>query len=222
MHTPIDVPAPCRLVVYGNKFVLFRANTVTNPTEREGTIHGAIHLRQRQTGMLGSDIPAYPDLSWSPPATSQTTMSSPGEGWSAGPKTYVSDAFWGAVRAKPVTDRTHELTFKHFVGFNTFKQLPGSLPVIVLRDDGTHPAESIYQFGPARALRTHPMWLERSVTFVAGSEYEGYAPGQRLYNLDDSHYTPEIEPGAKWPRTLPEEFPHVVELKGTLPPWFRL
>ena len=66
------------------------------------------------------------------------------------------------------------------------------------------------------------MWLERSVTFVAGSEYQGYAAGQRLYNLDSSHFVKEIEPGAKWPRTLPEEFPHVVELGGTLPTWFRL
>ena len=32
MHTPIDVPAPSRLVVYGNKFLLYRASTVTNPT----------------------------------------------------------------------------------------------------------------------------------------------------------------------------------------------
>ena len=61
--------------------------------------------------------------------TSQETMSSPGDGWSAGPETFVSDAFWASVRAKPVTDRTNSLTFKHFVGFNEFKQLPGSLPV---------------------------------------------------------------------------------------------
>ena len=30
MHTPIDVPAPSRLVVYGNTFLLYRASTVTN------------------------------------------------------------------------------------------------------------------------------------------------------------------------------------------------
>jgi hypothetical protein len=94
--------------------------------------------------------------------------------------------------------------------------------VTALRDDGTHPAEPIYQFGPARALRTHPLWLERSVTFLAGNEHEGYAEGQRLYNLNSSEYTKEIEAGAKWPRTNGEEFPHIVELDGNPPAWFRL
>ena len=149
-------------------------------------------------------------------------MSSPGPGWPAGPQTYVSDTFWSAVRARPVTDRSNPLTFKHFVGFNTFRQLPGSLPVTVVRDDGTHPAEALYQFGPTRALRTHPLWLERSVTFVAGNQYSGYASGHDLYNLDSSAFVKEIEPGAKWPRTNDEEFPHVVELGGALPVWFRL
>jgi hypothetical protein len=222
MHTPIDVPAPSQLVVYGNQFLLYRASTVTNDVEREGILHGAIHLRQRQPGMMGSDIPAYPDLSWAPPVTSQETMSSPGEGWSAGPETFVSDAFWASVRARPVTDRTNPLTFKHFVGFNEFRQLAGSLPVTALRDDGTHPIEAIYQFGPARILRTHPLWLERSVTFLAGNRYEGYDNGKGIYNLDSSVFVKEIEPGAKWPRTNDEEFPHAVELGGTLPPWFRL
>ena len=222
MHTPIDVAAVSRLVVYGNTFLLYRASTVTNPVSREGIIHGAIHLRQRQAGMFGSDIPAYPNVSWSPPVTSQMTMSSPGEGWSAGPETFVSDTFWSAVRAKPVTDRTNALTFKHFVGFNDFKQLPGSLPVTVLRDDGTHPLEAIEAFGYSRALRTHPMWLERSVTFLAGNRCIGCASGQRLYNLQDSVFVQEIEPGAKWPRNNPEEFPHTVELAGSLPTWFQL
>ena len=222
MHSPIDVPAPSNLVVYGNEFLLYRASTVTNDVEREGILPGAIFLRLRQPGMLGSDIPAYPDVSWSPATTSQTTMSSPGPGWPAGPQTFVSDTFWSAVRAKSVKDRTNPLTFKHFVGFNTFRQLAGSLPVTAIRDDGTHPAEAFYQFGPTRALRTHPLWLERSVTFVAGNQYPGYASGQRLYNLDSSAFVKEIMPGAKWPRTNDEEFPHVVELDGTLPVWFRL
>jgi hypothetical protein len=222
MHTPIDVPAPCRLVVYGNEFLLYRASTVTNPVTREGILAGAIFLRLRQMGMMGSDIPAYPNITWTPPATTQTTMSSPGAGWAAGPETFVKDAFWSAVRAKPVTDPAHVLTFKHYIGFNRFVQLPGSLPVTAVRDDGTHPMEPVYQFGPSRALRTHPLWLERSVTFLAGNEYDGYAAGARLYDLDSSQYVKEIEPGAKWPRTKDEEFPHAVELSGTLPTWFGL
>ncbi len=222
MHTPVDVPAPSRLVAYGNHFLLYRASTVTNDVGREGILAGAIFLRQRQPGMLGSDIPAYPNVSWSPPQTSQLTMSSPGEGWSPGPETFVNDAFWAAVRAKPVTDRTHPLTFRHFVGYNLFTQLPGSLPVTAVRDDGTHPVQAIYQFGPTRALRTHEMWLERSVTFLTGNEFEGYSPGQRLYDLDSSGFIKEVEAGAKWPRTHAEEFPHVVDLGDQLPTWFPL
>jgi hypothetical protein len=94
--------------------------------------------------------------------------------------------------------------------------------VTVLRDDGTHPLEAIEAFGYSRALRTHPLWLERSVTFLAGNRCLGCASGQRLYNLQDSVFVQEIEPGAKWPRNNPEEFPHTVELAGSLPTWFQL
>ena len=87
MHTPIDVPAVSNLVVYANSFLLYRAPTSKNKPGRQGVLSAAIYLRLRKPGLKGSDIPAYPDLSWDPPRSSQTTMSSPGEGWSAGPET---------------------------------------------------------------------------------------------------------------------------------------
>jgi hypothetical protein len=221
MHTPVDVPAVSNLVVYGNRFLLYRAPTTKNKTGRRGVLAGAIYLRLRKPGLKGSDIPAYPDLSWDPPRTSQTTMSSPGEGWSAGPETYVDDDFWKAVRKRPVTDAANPLTFKHFIGFNVFEQLAGSLPVTVLRDDGTRPAEPVTQFGPGRPLRVHPLWIERSVNFLAGNEFIGF-DDPKPFNVRSSEHMKEPAPGANWPRSKDEDFPHVVTLEGELPAWFRL
>ena len=174
MHTPVDVLAVADVVIYANHFLLYRAPTNKNKAGRQGVLSAAVFFRLRKPGVRGSDIPAYPDLSWDPPRSSQTTMSSPGEGWSAGPETYVNDDFWKAVRKQPVTDPANPLTFKKFVGFNRFEQLPGSLPVTALRDDGTRPAEPVTQFGPGRPLRVHPDWVERSVTFLAGNVFEGF------------------------------------------------
>ena len=221
MHTPIDVPAVSNLVVYANRFLLYRAPTSKNKPGRQGVLSAAIYLRLRKPGLKGSDIPAYPDLSWDPPRSSQTTMSAPGEGWSAGPETYVNDDFWKAVRKRPVTDPANPLTFKHFIGFNRFEQLPGSLPITALRDDGTRPAEPVSQFGPGRPLKVHPAWVERSVTFLAGNEFVGF--GKRpLFELRSSENMKEPAPGANWPRSKDEDFPHAVTLDGELPPWFRL
>ncbi len=222
MHTPIDVPAVSDLVVYANRFLLFRASTVDNKPGRQGILSAAVYLRQRRPGVRGSDIPAYPDLSWDPPRTSQVTMSSPGEGWSAGPETYVSDDFWKAVSSRSITDPANPLTFKHFVGFNRFEQLPGSLPVPVLRDDGTHAAEPSDAFGPGRPLRVHPAWIERSVTFLAGNAFDGFVAEEPRIRLRASEQTVQPRPGAKWPRSKDEEFPQAVTLEGELPVWFKL
>jgi hypothetical protein len=222
MHTPIDVPSVSEVIIYANRFLLYRASTEDNRAGRQGILSAAIYLRQRRVGLRGSDIPAYPNLSWDPPRSSQTSMSSPGEGWSAGPETYVSDEFWKAVRSRPITDPGNPLTFKHFVAFNRFEQLPGSLPVTVLRDDGSHAAEPVHQFGPGRALRVHPAWVERSVTFLAGNTYEGFRKPEPRINLRASEQMVEPQPGAKWPRSKDEEFPHAVTLEGELPAWFKL
>jgi hypothetical protein len=222
MHTPIDVPAVSDVVIYANHFLLYRAPTADNKAGRQGILSAAVYLRQRRPGVMGSDIPAYPNLSWDPPRTSQKSMSSPGEGWSAGPETYVNDEFWKAVRKRPITDPANPLTFKHFVGFNRFEQLPGSLPVAVLRDDGTHNAEPSAAFGPGRPLRVHPGWIERSVTFLAGNTYEGFAKKEPRIKLRASEQTVQPQPGAKWPRSKDEEFPQAVTLEGELPAWFKL
>jgi hypothetical protein len=222
MHTPVDVPAVSNLIVYANDFLLFRAPTAKNKAGRQGVLSAAVYLRLRQQGVRGSDIPAYPDLSWDPPRSSQKTMSSPGEGWSAGPETYVSDDFWKAVRKLPVTDAANPLTFKHFVGFNRFEQLPGSLPITVLRDDGTRPAEPVTQFGAGRPLRVPPAWVERSVTFLAGNVFEGFGKDARLFSLRASLQMKDPQPGSNWPRSKDEDFPHVVTVEDELPAWFRL
>ena len=221
MHTPVDVPAVSRLVLYGNEFQLWRGPTAGVPPARRGVISGAVYLRLRKGGVRGSDIPAYPDRSWSPPESTQATASSPGAGWAAGPETFVSDDFWKAVRRTAVTDPSNVLTFKHFLGFNRFVELPGSLPITTLRDDGTHPAEPVAQFGPGRPLRTHPAWLERSVSFLYGNEYLGMKAGPRL-ELNSSERMKEPQTGARWPRRNDEDFPHAVQLEGELPAWFPL
>lgn len=210
---PIDVPAFTDAVIYGNAFLLTRQPNVPLPA--------AIFFRLRMPS-LGSDIPAYPNVSWNPPISNQATASSPGKGWAKGPETFVDDAFWQDVTSQPLDDPSNVLLFRHYVSFNTFRQLPGSAAVFVLRDDGTHPAEATDQFGPMRAKRTAARWVERSTTFLFGNTYDGQAAGQRLYNLTDSAFVKEIEPGAKWPRSKPEEFPRVVDVTGELPVWFKL
>lgn len=220
-HTPIDIPSVSRLVAYGNEFQVYRVSTVQNPVGRTGVLAGTIFQRLRKPGLRGSDRPAYPDRSWSPPVTSQQTASSPGGGWPAGPETFTSDDFWLQVRSRPITDHDNPLAFQSFIGFNRFTQLPGSLPVTVLRTDGTHPAEPIDQFGPGRPLRTHALWVERTVAFLYGNVYGGMV-NPPLLDLTSSELMKNPEPGAKWPRTKDEEFPHAVILDGELPAWFAL
>ena len=125
------------------------------------------------------------------------------------------------MRKRAVTDPANPLTFKHFVAFNRFEQLPGSLPVTVLRDDGTRPAEPVNQFGPGRPLRVPPAWVERSVTFLAGNELDGFGEQPR-FELRSSEHMKEPAAGANWPRSKEEDFPHTFTVDGELPAWFRL
>lgn len=235
MHSPIDVPSVSNLIVYGNDFYLWRRGTVGVPAGTSGVLHAAIHIRLRQDGIRGSDKPAYPDVSWNPPVSSQSTRSSPGGGWAAGPETYVNSAFWNDVKATPIGDPQNEFAFKHYISFNRFFQQPGSLPVTIIRDDGSHAGEPVDQFGPIRILPVHWLWVERSVNHVTGSILIGQLPGQRLYNLNDSNAVGEVVsprcknavigmPCTKWPREDygDSAFPHVFEYNGELPAWFEL
>ena len=170
MHTPIDVPAVSTVVIYGNRFEAWRTDTVgVRPARRARSRHDVLPY---PPGLFGADIPAYP-ISPGIRRMSQSTASSPGKGWSEGPETFVSDPFWQAVKAKPVSDLTNPFTFKHYVAFNQFTQMPGSLPVKMLRDDGTHPvANRAARRATSDPLHAHaPLWIERSVTFFYGNEY---------------------------------------------------
>jgi len=59
------------------------------------------------------------------------------------------------------------------------------------------------------------------VNFLLGNEYVGYPAGANLLRMDVPQGVQSIEPGAIWPRTLPEHFPKAVEITGDLPAWFR-
>ena len=220
-HTPVDIPAVSNITIYGNEFQVYRRTTVGAPSGESGVLAGTIYIRLRQKGLKGSDIPAYPDISWDPPRTTRTVWLSPGKGWSGGPETYVDPLFWADVRSKPITDPFNELTFKHYLSYNTFIQLPGSRSVFAMRDDGTHAAEATSQFGYSRMLRVPEQWLERSVAFLAGNTYVGYGETQQKLQLKDSAFVVDIEEGAQWPRKFDEDFPHALEVEG-LPEWFKL
>jgi hypothetical protein len=223
IHTMIDVPGVSNAVIYGNRIEGWRTLTVGTASGKAGTITAMMYFRNRRA-LYGADSPAYPSVSWDPPQTSQLTAWSPGEGWPKGPETFVSDQFWQSVKAKPVSDLTHPFTFKHYVGFNQFAQIPGSLPVRVLRDDGTHPVNPPRCQtcdDATRYLRTHKDWIERSVTFFFGNEY-GPGLNTNISKLDSTMAWDTADEGSKWPRTADEEFPHAFELTGELPAEFRL
>lgn len=219
-HTPIDIPAFSNLIVYGNEFQIWRGPTVNTPVGRTGVLAGTVFLRLRKAS-LGSDIPAYPNVSWTPPVSSQTTASSPGGGWSAGPETYVNPAFWADVKAKPITDPANIFSFKQFIGFNKVIQLPTSLPVTFLRNDGTHAVRALDQFGPGQPLRVPLEWVERSNSFLYGNTFVNHTGA--VTKLNDSELMKNPAPGSQWPRDEDHEFPHAVTITDeVLPPWFKL
>ena len=50
----------------------------------------------------------------------------------------------------------------------------------------------------------------------------GFPPTRSVVKMDVPQDVKEIEPGAKWPRTKPEEFPKAIDVNGELPAWFPL
>ena len=221
MHTPVDVPGYTTAVIYANRFVLWRGPTAGTPVGRSGILAGAVFIRQRGAS-LGSDIPNYPNLSWNPPVSSQGTKQVPCRQWDPGAATFVADAFWADVRSVPLDSAANPCLFRHFIGFNTFQQVAGSLPVWALRDDGTYPARAVTQFSPqVIILRNHPDWIERSTSFWHGNTLDGIADDRR-WKLNDNPNVAEVQPGAQWPRTDASDFPRVIEVTGDLPPWFKL
>jgi hypothetical protein len=126
-------------------------------------------------------------------------------------------SFWQDVSA-PITDPANVFSFKHMSATTAscWSRLAGCP---ALRDDA--PSRwAVTQFG--HPICTHPLWVERAVNWLVGNEYVGYPGGADLVQLDRSTQVAEVEPGAIWPRTLPEHFPKAVEIAAELPAWFRL
>ena len=224
MHTPIDFPGFTAATIYGNQFTVWRGPTQGVPAGRSGVLSGTMFIRHRANS-LGSDTPNYPNTSWNPPVSTQSTkLQGFCNQWSPEATTFVADKFWKDVRKVPLASETNPCTFKHYVSFNHFIQVPGSLPVFALRDDGTFPAKAAAQFDVNMIiLRNHPLWAERSTSFLFGNTYEGFGATQRKYRLDFQPHIKSIEPLAYWPRSGPDEYPRVVDDLGEeLPPWFKL
>jgi hypothetical protein len=216
-HTMIDVPGAGTVIVYNNHFKVWKNHRDHGDTGYSGSYTPPVFIRQRQA-FRGSDIPWYPDVSYEPPVSaSSTPRGSPGGGWSGLAETFVNSAFWNDVAASPPT-----YEFGHYMSFNVMEMLPNSVgDQPFLRDDGTYAIEAIYQFGPGRALRAPANWRERSVNFIHGTTYVGFAGPIPPYQLRMNQYVEEIEPGAQWPRTRPEQFPTATDLT-VLPSWFKL
>ena len=224
MHTPIDFPGFTAATIYANKFIVWRGTTMGVTAGRSGVLAGTIFIRQRGPS-LGSDTPNYPNVSWNPPVSKQgARMQGFCKDWPPIAATFVADDFWKDVRASALADPANACTFKHYVSFNQFEQVAGSLPVIALRDDGTYPAEAMSQFSPyVRIKRNHALWAERSTSFLYSNTYVGFDANPRKYRLDNEPNVREIEPLAFWPRSGPDDFPRVVDDLGKeLPPWFKL
>jgi hypothetical protein len=103
-------------------------------------------------------------------------------------------------------------------------QVPGSLGVYAVRDDGTYAAKATSQFSTTvNIYRTSPFWSERSTNFLFGNTFEGFNEGRSLYELNREPNVRYIEPLSYWPRNGPDQYPRVVETPGEeLPPWFKL
>jgi hypothetical protein len=65
----------------------------------------------------------------------------------------------------------------------------------VFRDDGTHPTEATAQFLRSTILGTHPLWIERSVSFFMNNKFIGWNSADARYELDDSDAVDIIEDG---------------------------
>jgi len=225
MHTPVDFPGYTAATVYANKFVVWRGPTLNVPNGRSGVLAGTIFVRQRGRS-LGSDTPNYPNVSWDPPVSSQhAKLQGFCNDWSPEATTFVSEKFWKDVRSIPLDSETNPCTFKHFISFNQFVQVPGSLRVYAVRDDGTYPATATSQFSTTvNILRNHPLWAERSMNFLYGNTYEGFNTDfDALYQLNREPNIRDIHPLSFWPRDPPDQYPHLREITDQeLPPWFKL
>lgn len=227
----VDFVSAGEAIVYNNEFIGARSLA-------KGGLTAFVHFRARRN-WWGADSPAYPDVSWDPPVTSNVDGGylAP-KGFSAGPETYVSQAFWNTVRSYDLKDASNPYTFKKFVAYNTFRWIDeGDRRAPAIREDGTAPRAAAYQFSNAEVWGTIPSnWVERSVVFVANNTYIGWDPTDVPANrfIDMVWTTPEnlvtrVGPGPwAWPappRTLVSVGGENGPLGNTgpieLPAWFR-
>ena len=224
MHTPIDFPGFTAATIYANTFVVWRGTTVGVPNGRSGVLAATIFIRQRGPS-YGSDTPNYPNKSWNPPESSQgAKLQGFCKQWSPEATTFVAEKFWKDVRSVALESETNPCTFKHWISYNQFVQLPGSLRVIAVRDDGTYPAKATSQFSPTvDILRNHPLWAERSTSFLFGNTFEGFSEDRAKYRLDNEPNIKTIDPLSFWPRDPPDQYPRLTEVPDQeLPAWFKL
>jgi hypothetical protein len=214
-HTMVDVASCASVVISGNQFDLWNGDPKTLPLTSQGLKTAAIYLRNRRL-FYGCDRPAYPNLSWDPPASDVLTRSSPGGTWPAGSETFVNDGYWAEFRAKDRQDPAHPFTSKHYISDNIVTG-SGFKPLTFIRDDGMMPSTAVTAFGASRMLRNHPQYVDPSVTFTARNTV---APGIRFADMTSSMAVNEIDEGAIWPRTAPEHFPVLFDVPLSLPGWF--
>ena len=226
----VDFASAGEAVVYNNEFIGARSLD-------KGGVTALVHFRARRD-WWGADSPAYPDVSWEPAVTSNVGGGylAP-QGFSAGPETFVSAAFWDKVRSHDLKDPANPFTFKKYVAYNTFRWIDeGDRRAPAIREDGTAPRHAAYQFSNAELWGTVPAnWVERSVIFVANNTYIGWEAADAPNRFIDVEWTtPEnlvtrVGPGP-WaypapPRTLVtvggENGPLGAGSPIELPQWFR-
>jgi hypothetical protein len=230
----IDIASAGETVIYNNELI----GAFTQ--QRKGTQSGLISLRARR-GWWGSDTPAYPDVSWDPPTTS---IAGGGylapQGFTAGPETFVNEAFWSAVSSHDLADPQNPYTFKKYIAFNSFVWIDEGAgrrsPVV---DDGTAPRNAQSTGSAAENWGTVPQnWVERSVTFLANNSYKGWRPedmSQPERWLDFETYTKQqrVTLVGPAPHAYPpphrtaiivggERTPTAQASRRPVPDWFRL
>lgn len=228
----LDVVSAATNVVYNNTFV------GADSTAQGGVGTAMVFFRARRD-WWGADSPAYPDVSWSPATTSLVGGGYLAPyGYSAGPETFVSKAFWDSVGAQSATDPDNPYTFKKFLSYNTFRWLDeGENRRAAIRDDGTAPRAATAQFSKTEYWGTVPAnWSERSVTFTANNVFIGWAPEDAAVPhrwIDMVSMTPESQvtktgpgpwaypaPERPWLNVGGESGPTGDQPAVTLPDWF--
>jgi len=239
-HTMIDAASCAKITIHDNDFDVWRG-PVGGRAGQNGLQTAPIFPRRRRD-YLGADRPAVPATydrdarrwipAWNPPNSGVFPRFSPGEGWTSGPETYANDAFWAWARAKDRRDPTNEATFKAFISGNRAKCLdeaPSKKTMPFVMHYGTNPGYSQGgSFSATWILQNHAQWIERAVAFMSLNEISGrMVPYYDIHQEINGLTTDTVagsDPGAIYPRTLPEHYPCYVdvqpELAPRVPEWF--